>query len=348
MNKIIFLIIMVFSSGMFGQKSRLHISIDERVETVYSIAFLADYSLINSHDHLYKQALKEKYAALKNHKAVALFDSLSNKKGFNGYKIVDWALQFDRFPALNIINKPAETYDFVKNDRNNLLGDFKKELILFHQDSLFQEYRKEMQEADQKVIRQVENSPHIQELPSYLEQYYGGKLNSYHLILSPFLHTGGFNSEMITPNGQKQVFALVGPNGEIDFYPYFDRDYIETDMILHEFGHSFVNPITQKNEKEIEILKEKYYNKTLQKTGKQQGYGNWYDVFNELLLRATTLRITETHFGKDKSRELLEFEKSAGFGLVEDIAVILKEYEQNRKKYPTFEKFFPVLIEKMR
>lgn len=348
MRKITLLLIIILCSYCSGQKSKLNISIDERIETIYAIAFLGNYSLINSHDNLYKQALQEKYSGLKTHKAVALFDSLSNKKGFSGYKIADWALQFDRFPALNIVNKPAEVYNFIKNDPDNILGNFKREFASFNQDPLFREYWKEMQEVGQKVIRQVESSPNIQKLPSYLEKYYGGKLNSYHLILSPFLHTGGFNSEMITPNGRKEVFALVGPNGEIDFYPYFDRDYIETDMILHEFGHSFVNPVTTRYEKEIETLKEKYYTKTLQKTAKQQGYSTWYDVFNELLLRAATLRITETHFGKEKSRALLEDEKSAGFGLAENIASILKEYEQNRKKYPVFEKFFPTLLEKMK
>ena len=40
------------------------------------------------------------------------------------------------------------------------------------------------------------------------------------------------------------------------------------DMILHEFGHSFVNPLTEKFQNETETIKEKYYTKNLKKDGK--------------------------------------------------------------------------------
>jgi hypothetical protein len=149
---------------------------------------------------------------------------------------------------------------------------------------------------------------------------------------------------MINSNGQKEVYAVVGPNCEIDFLPVFDKNFIETDIVLHEFG----NPITDKYERKINDLKEKYYTVELQKTGKENGYEEWKDVFNELILRATTIKITEKYFGKAQAKKNLDWEISEGFGLVESILKILDEYEQNRNLYPTFDKFFPVLLERMK
>lgn len=349
MKKLLTIILVTISiQHSFGQKSKLNISIDEKIETIYAVAFLNKYFLVSPHDNLYKWKLKDDYKELKNHKAVTLFDSLSKKHKFNGYKIVHWALQFDSFPKLNPIKQVAEPFPFVKGENENLLTEFKAELIAFNNEPMFQKYLKEVQELNNQVIKQVEKSSTIQNLPTYLEDYYGKKLSSYNLILSPFLHTGGFNAEMLSSNGQKEVYALVGPNGEIDFLPYFDKDYIETDMILHEFGHSFVNPITDRYEKEIEKLKNKYYSKELEETGKDEGYNEWKYVFNELLLRATTIKIAGKHFGKDISNENLQEEISSGFGLVEKMVKLLDEYEQNRTKYPTFDLFCPILIERMK
>lgn len=166
--------------------------------------------------------------------------------------------------------------------------------------------------------------------------------------MSPLLHSGGFNSEIIDNEGKLNVYATIGPNGEIDFIPVFDKDYLETDMVLHEFGHSFVNPLMDKYEKKIEKLKEKYFSKKLKSDAKNEGYSEWKYVFNELLLRATTIKITEKNFGKDKANELIEYEKSVGFGLVENIIEILRLYENNRDKYPTFDDFYPTLLRKMK
>jgi len=348
MRKIIVLILLFTSLNSIGQKAELNISIDERIETLYSVAFLNDYFLINEHENLYKKEIRENLQSLKNHKAIQLFDSLSKNYNFSYFRTVEWVLQFSDFPKFKKIKEKVDNYETVPKAKKNLLENFRKELIKFNQDTLFQSYLSEIKPINQKVISQVKESETISELPTYLEKFYGKKLNSYNLILSPLLHSGGFNSEIINQNGEKEVYALIGPNGEIDFMPYFDKNYLETDLILHEFGHSFVNPLMEKHDKEIESLKSKCFTEKLEKYAKYQGYSEWKFVFNELLLRATTIKIAEKNFGKEKANELLEYEKSIGFGLVENILEILKEYDQNRNKYTDFYKFYPTLIERMK
>ncbi len=99
---------------------------------------------------------------------------------------------------------------------------------------------------------------------------------------------------------------------------------------------------------EVNSLSSKYFTKELEDSGKNQGYSQWKYIFNELLLRATTISITEQKFGKEKAGKLLNFEKSVGFGLVENIVEILKEYDLNRDQYDVFDTFYPVLIERMK
>ena len=241
--------------------------------------------MVNKHANIYKNTLDQKLKTLKNHRVVALFDSISKKYNFSYYKPVEWILQHSDFPDLKKTkNKLDENDETITKGKEYLLDEFKKELIKFNKDSLFQKYLKGIKPINEKVIETVLESKSIKFLPDYLEDYYGTKLSSYNLIISPLLHSGGFNSEIINEKGEREVYAIIGPNGEINFYPHFDKDYLEMDMILHEFGHSFVNPLTDKYVNQIENLKNKYYNEKLQKNGKNQGYSKWKYVFNELAL----------------------------------------------------------------
>lgn len=344
------LIIFILASLIsYSQTNELKISIDERIETLYIVASLNDYFLVSNHDSEYKHLLKKDLKELKSHKAVQLFDTLSKKYHFTFFRPVEWTLQFSSFPEFKKIKSRADNSGLTyPKEKEYLLKKFRKELILFHQDSLVQKYLREVTPLNKKVISQVKSSSSINQLTSYLEEYYGKNFGSYHLIISPLLHSGGFNAEMINDKGEKEIYALIGPNGEIDFIPYFDKDYLEMDLIIHEFGHSFVNPLIEKYNDEVESLKTKYFTEKLKKDAKSQGYSEWKYVFNELLLRATTIRIAEQNFGKEKAEKLLNYEKSVGFSLVENIVEILKEYDLNRDKYDVFDKFYPTLIERMK
>ena len=336
------------SQILFSQKTKLNITIDDRIETLYSIAYFDNYFLVNEHANIYKNTLDQKLKTLKNHRAVALFDSISKKYNFSYYRPVEWILQHSDFPDLKKTkNKLDENDETITKGKEYLLDEFKKELIKFNKDSLFQKYLKGIKPINEKVIETVLESKSIKFLPDYLEDYYGTKLSSYNLIISPLLHSGGFNSEIINEKGEREVYAIIGPNGEINFYPHFDKDYLEMDMILHEFGHSFVNPLTDKYVNQIENLKNKYYNEKLQKNGKNQGYSKWKYVFNEILLRSIVINITRSKFGDEKANKLLEFEKSVGFDLVEKVSENLKTYENNRKKYKKFEEFYPTLLKQL-
>lgn len=347
MKKTFFLILFLASLKSIGQKSELNITIDERIETIYAIAFLDNYFLVSNHDNLYKSKLNNKYKSLKNHKAIALFDTLSKKHDFNFNNVTDWVLQFGDFPELNKLRKVINPNSFDESKGDYLIKKFKKEFISFNQDSLFQAYLIEVKKLNEKVINQVKQYKSIQHLPDYLEKYYGSELGSYNLILSPLVHSGGFNSKFIA-DGKIEVYAIIGPNGEIEHIPYFEKEYLEMDMILHEFSHSFVNPLTEKFQNKIDSIKEKYYTERLKKDGKSQAYGEWKYLFNELVIRAITIRIANEYFGTEKAKELLNYEKSIGFSLVENIVETLKEYENNRGKYPKFNEFYPILIERMK
>ena len=48
--------ILFYSNLIFGQKAKLNISIDDRIETLYSVAYFDNYFLVNKHANIYKNS----------------------------------------------------------------------------------------------------------------------------------------------------------------------------------------------------------------------------------------------------------------------------------------------------
>ena len=104
----ILIFILFFSNLIFGQKAKLNISIDDRIETLYSVAYFDNYFLVNKHTNIYKNTLYQKLTSLKNHRAVALFDTISKKYNFSYYRPIEWILQYSDFPKFEKIKTKSD------------------------------------------------------------------------------------------------------------------------------------------------------------------------------------------------------------------------------------------------
>ena len=77
---------------------------------------------------------------------------------------------------------------------------------------------------------------------SEVEAYFGTRQISYHLVLSPLLHHGGFGPHIGRHGGPYDVYTLLGPTDATRGLPeYGPRDQL-LQIIWHEFSHAFVNP----------------------------------------------------------------------------------------------------------
>jgi len=113
-------------------------------------------------------------------------------------------------------------------------------------------------------------------------------------------------------------------------------------LALHEFGHSFCNPVAAK-----------YYGEALKYAFLQRGlrgrmdeaYGDWRSVMNELLVRAVHARLVLKLKGEAAARDFLWTEREhEGFAFIDDWYALLADYEASRAKYRTLYDFYPRLL----
>lgn len=168
------------------------------------------------------------------------------------------------------------------------------------------------------------------------------KHHGYTIILAPLFHEGGFGGWIQRPDGRFDVYAILGPTDTFEGIPIFWPSAWLKYIVWHEFGHSFVNPITERFRQEIAKYSSLY--DPIAEVMKKQAYGDWESCVNEHIIRAIEIRRIYREMGKAAADIMLQEEKSQGFIYIEALSERLKDYETQRDRYPTFLDFYPELI----
>ena len=114
--------------------------------------------------------------------------------------------------------------------------------------------------------------------------------------------------------------------------------------VVHEFCHSYVNPLVYAHVSELEDAGTRMFPHVKDRM-KRMAYGNWQTMMHESVVRASVVRYMHATRGKAAARRQVRREINNGFLWMEELAELLEQYEANREQYPTFESFFPRIIE---
>jgi hypothetical protein len=267
-------------------------------------------------------------------------------KGFGADYAANWIFQFTDFPSFQKINEV--NYPFGELNLNpDTLELFRKELINFYNASKCDSFFASQKDFLDTMISRASDSFSKKDLPKIIEEYYGVRKNAdFFVTLSPLLHSGGYGIDCDNKTKNKnELIALIGPNGETEFIPTFDNEFIEQDLVIHEFGHSYANPIVDKFAADTKPFESTLFPPIKDKLSDE---GIVQESFTyELIVRAVTIRIVANTYGQVQADKLLDYEKSIGFTYVMDIADELKNYESQRDKYPTLTDFYPQIIKRL-
>ncbi|UCD76462.1 MAG: DUF4932 domain-containing protein [Phycisphaerales bacterium] len=323
--------------------SAVIVEVDPRIELLAAVQCLSDYDewtgLLTRKEFSYKNQMKEHFEPYKDHPVVKLFGEMAHA-GF----------AFDA-PVAAILHHgpPPELAQTVECDDElarraggrERLEKFFEELRDFAVQSSFVEFY----EAHQPFYDAV-NKAALSKLEgvdiSVLEEYYGVKQHSYHIIPAPLFHSGGFGPRIRHDDGRFDVHAVCGPRAAEDDLPVFGTPESFRHLVWHEFGHSFVNPVVDEFGEEVD--ERARLMAPIQEAMARQAYPDWRTCVYEHVNRAVTCRIAGLVQGEEAAAKAFQYEKSRSFIYVEPLAERLKQYEQQREKYPTFSDFFPEVL----
>ena len=227
-----------------------------------------------------------------------------------------------------------------------LVDRFMGQLNQFYKDVNFDKFLVDNEYVYQSATAEVaRNLPDVSFI-SVLETYYGAKKHSYTIVVNPFYKTDwGMGWETTSPEGMNIYNisaplskATIGENQRI-VSPGFNNPTEIRRLSVHEFGHSFVNPLANQATYKSQI---EQFNNLDQPIEGQGQYRDWHTQFCEYIVRAGEIRIALAM--NDSAAAKATEVRDTNWHYLSHFTNQLARYEQNRTKYPTFEAFFPVLI----
>ena len=318
----------------------VRVTVDPRMELLGVVQILVkDYPIRSRYDFAYKREVLTDFSQYRDHRAVKMFEQLW--VGGCGFDCPPTLMLYLSAPPRLRVKIPLPEELVRRAGGIEKVNEFYESLRQFALDTKFLDFFAENKRLYQQII-----SNERQKLEAIsvgvVEDYYGARQHSYNIILSPLMHHGGFGPRVARRNGTYDIYSIDGAAGAQNDSPFFGSREEFRYLIWHEFSHSFVNPIVDKYEEETD--KYSPLLRPIEAQMKKAAYPKWDVVVKEHLVRAVSVRLTYRELGEQAGATALEDEKGRGFAYVGDICERLKQYEADRKRYPTFASFYPEII----
>ncbi len=152
---------------------------------------------------------------------------------------------------------------------------------------------------------------------------------------------GNYGPCVQAPHGPRECYSIVEntpPNAT--GYPKYDAGM--AGLLLHEFGHGFVNPLGNAHRAEFERSAPRV-RALVADAMTWQSYP-WPSMVNESLDRATEARYIAAHGDTAQLRSFYREQLRGSWFWTEELADLYTQYEADRRTYLTFASFMPRII----
>lgn len=284
----------------------------------------------------YREKVEIFFKKYKNERCITLAKKIGGlDKGFNFDNPIRLAFELEK--DLSYKGKLSE---YLKNELEDksLIKEFLLSIAQFARKTHFEEfyssedlyYSKKLEELH-KIFDENNN------LLEIMEKFFRIKINQdfcINIIPSLINSNHGFEIDGI-------FYANIGmPSDDFKTISKFNKGYQH--IIIHEFLHSFVNPLTEN----FSTLYN--FNELVEKSNKlaKIGYGNPFSIINDTIVRALTILIRSKLTKIDIDR-FLKQEKILGFEHIEEVYSKILEYEKQELKWSDyFENVLKVFFKK--
>jgi hypothetical protein len=345
---IILIALLAISLGCVQEYERtIKVGINNNIEVAAILYLISDIGL-NAHQGSLSYEAKQHFDHYSDHEVIGFLNEFIDQDGL--WAPIHLFLQIDKFPDAALSSAKYAEMDFKA--KYTLINQFIESANDFFRKADVTKFLEEHIDYYTKCIYEVrKNIPDENFIPT-MEHYYGISFSSYNFIPSPAIYPGIGVAYSIENNNSIDIYYIGGSIEDVDStqqYQFsFDSPSDIREMSVHEFGHSFVNPITNDIENKSLIEKFNYLFEPIKDAMRNQAYPDWHTCVNEHIVRLGEIRIAlamnDTISANKLREQYIEQRKFIYLSVLENK---ITEYENNRDRYHSFAEFFPELIESL-
>lgn len=174
-------------------------------------------------------------------------------------------------------------------------------------------------------------------------QFFGTRPRARFTVALALLNDGGsYGPHCRTAEGVDELYCILGVwKTDRQGLPRFDREALP--IVIHEFCHSFANPLVDRHMAALRPAGERIYPHVAAEMRKQ-AYGHWKSMMYESLVRACVVRHTLRYAGAKAAAAEIDEQRKRSFLWTQDLSDVLGEYEARRDRHATLDAFMPRII----
>ncbi len=323
----------------------LLVAVDPRVELVSLLFRLAGNPEYNQGKvESYLADVERQFVKFGEHTAVKLSQRQRETRGvsFDACMSLAVLLTGVREPALKVPLAPwPESLDKRWNAKS--VVEFLAATKQFVQDTAFQKFvekhRTLYQTTEERLRELMDKEGHLEWFYNYFGERPGASFT-----LVPALLNGGscYGPHARDAAGNDELFCILGVWGtDSQGLPAFRKNVV--DAVVHEFNHSYANPIIDRHFKDMEASGQKLFRQVAAQM-RLQAYGDASTMLRESLVRACVVRYLRHFEGAAAEQAAIQKEKGRGFLWIKELSDLLGDYEAARQQYLTLESFAPRMV----
>jgi len=322
-------------------------SVDERVELmsiVFRIAGSQSYAKTTVEE--YSKQIDQYFEKYKNDKLIDFTKNLIRKNEIAYDAVVSMAMHLKIENGQISLNQDLDA--LLPDERWGKDTDkFISLLNVFYTASNFHQFyfeHENLYSLSEKNFEKYINAVDIK----WFQAFYDKEVkDNFKIILQLAAGGSNYGQKIKYNSGQVINYALLC-TWETDSLgiPEYELNEIEGTTV-HEFNHSFCNPLLDKYYLQIENSANECY-KLVREKMESEAYGEPEIMVYEAFVRATAIMYEiKKGLNEKETRKRIRYEQFNGFIWMEELVSLLKIYETERTTYPTLETFMPVIIEKI-
>ncbi len=336
---------MIATSALLPLEQRLCVAIDPRIELLSIVLKLSGYGAryagrINDAPSAYLSAVEQYFAAYAEHPTLQYFQR--SNENISGDLPVAIVLYLSEPPALQL-QTPFDAMVQTRAGDAAALEQYVAALRCFAQETDFVTFSRAQQAYYATIIAGPAHSIGSGNDIAALEAYCGAAQRSYNVLFAPLLKSIAFGPRVHWEDGALDTYCVFPAVAVEEGVIQFKEGRGLRNAILHEFGHSFINPLVDSQQDTVSAYAALMQNVKYETNA---NYGaEWTICVYEHLVRAVTTRLTHAAFGAEEGAKEMAAHIKQGFVYLPALCDRLADYERQRAAYPTFEDFFPILLE---
>lgn len=283
----------------------------------------------------YSRALDSFFSPYSEHEAVEIAEDLL-ARGFAHDAPLNFAFRLGPLPDLSTVHP----YGFLARRAGGeaQLERFRMALSDLAAESGFAAFFEQHSSRFETAVEEAASDLDGLLMVQWLEGFYGWSAAEYHTILAPAMFpAGGYGATIRTADDEVIMVGVIrtgaGPiQGEA-----------LAGLVLHEWGHSYVDPTLATHAVEVFELHPLF--EPVQREMAGQLYTNVHTFVNEQVLRAVCALAMKDLYGRAAYERDIAVNEGRGFYLTRHLAEYLEaNYRAERDAFPTFADFAPEII----